>query len=133
MAKPRDSQLARTLMVLVAKLMHAQAELLDYRLDPATEPPASKHPPSPPFPAMHPLLIVAGHGLEAAAGLTRAFGYRRSPTPCRCRTTKRSCYPCCNTFPAACAELERWVYAKGIKLRGLVKRRAAERAMCEGR
>ena len=30
-----------------------------------------------------------------------------------------------------CAELGRWVYAKGIKLRGLVKRRAAERRMCE--
>lgn len=36
-------------------------------------------------------------------------------------------------LPGACAELERWVYAKGIKLPGLVNRRAAERAMCEGR
>jgi lysozyme len=36
-------------------------------------------------------------------------------------------------LPAACAELDKWVYAKGIKLRGLIKRRAAERAMCEGR
>lgn len=36
-------------------------------------------------------------------------------------------------LPAACAELDKWVYAKGIKLRGLVKRRAAERAMCEGK
>jgi lysozyme len=37
--------------------------------------------------------------------------------------------------PAAewCPQLERWVYAKGIKLNGLVKRRAAERALCEGR
>lgn len=32
-----------------------------------------------------------------------------------------------------CAQLDRWVYAKGIKLPGLVKRRAAERALCEGR
>ena len=32
-----------------------------------------------------------------------------------------------------CSELSKWVYAKGIKLPGLVKRRAAERAMCEGR
>ena len=32
---------------------------------------------------------------------------------------------------AACAELSRWVYARGIKLPGLVKRRAAERARCE--
>lgn len=30
-----------------------------------------------------------------------------------------------------CAELDKWVYAKGFKLRGLVKRRAAERRMCE--
>ena len=30
-----------------------------------------------------------------------------------------------------CAELDTWVYAKGIKLPGLVKRRAAERRMCE--
>lgn len=30
-----------------------------------------------------------------------------------------------------CAELDKWVYAKGIKLRGLVSRRAAERRMCE--
>lgn len=33
----------------------------------------------------------------------------------------------------ACAELSRWVYAKGIKFNGLVRRRAAERAMCEGK
>lgn len=32
----------------------------------------------------------------------------------------------------ACAELDRWVYAKGIKLPGLVRRRAEERAICEG-
>lgn len=31
----------------------------------------------------------------------------------------------------ACAELDRWVYAKGLKLPGLVKRRAQERVMCE--
>jgi lysozyme len=30
----------------------------------------------------------------------------------------------------ACNELPRWVYAKGIKLPGLVKRRAAERELC---
>ena len=35
-------------------------------------------------------------------------------------------------MPGACAELDKWVYAKGQKLPGLVKRRAAERAMCEG-
>lgn len=31
----------------------------------------------------------------------------------------------------ACAELSRWVYAKGRQLAGLIKRRAAERALCE--
>ena len=30
-----------------------------------------------------------------------------------------------------CQEFDKWVFAKGIKLRGLVKRRAAERRMCE--
>ena len=33
----------------------------------------------------------------------------------------------------ACAELSRWVYARGRQLPGLVKRRAAERRLCEGR
>lgn len=33
----------------------------------------------------------------------------------------------------ACAELSRWVMAGGRELAGLVKRRAAERALCEGR
>jgi lysozyme len=32
-----------------------------------------------------------------------------------------------------CAELDRWVYAGGRKWQGLVNRRAAERAVCEGR
>lgn len=32
----------------------------------------------------------------------------------------------------ACAELSKWVYARGIKLRGLVRRRARERQLCEG-
>jgi lysozyme len=36
-------------------------------------------------------------------------------------------------WAGACAQLDRWVYAGGIKLRGLVRRRAAERALCEGR
>lgn len=31
----------------------------------------------------------------------------------------------------ACAQLSRWVYAKGQMLPGLVKRRRAERALCE--
>lgn len=32
-----------------------------------------------------------------------------------------------------CAQLDAWVYAKGVYLPGLAKRRAAERALCEGR
>jgi lysozyme len=35
--------------------------------------------------------------------------------------------------PTACAELSRWIHADGKVLPGLVKRRAAERAICEGR
>ena len=34
-------------------------------------------------------------------------------------------------MPGACAELSKWVYAGGKQLPGLVKRRSAERAMCE--
>jgi lysozyme len=33
----------------------------------------------------------------------------------------------------ACAELPKWVYAGGKQLPGLVKRREAERAICEGK
>lgn len=36
-------------------------------------------------------------------------------------------------YAAACAELSRWTYAGGRQLPGLVKRRATERAICEGR
>lgn len=36
-------------------------------------------------------------------------------------------------FAGACAELSRWTMAGGRVLAGLVKRRAAERALCEGR
>ena len=34
-------------------------------------------------------------------------------------------------FDGACAELSRWIYAGGKQLPGLVKRRAAERQLCE--
>lgn len=36
-------------------------------------------------------------------------------------------------MPGACAELSKWIYAKGQRLPGLEKRRAAERAMCESK
>lgn len=32
---------------------------------------------------------------------------------------------------SACAQLDRWVYAGGQRVNGLVRRRAAERALCE--
>lgn len=35
-------------------------------------------------------------------------------------------------FAGACAEMSRWVYAGGQRLPGLIKRRVAERALCEG-
>ena len=36
-------------------------------------------------------------------------------------------------YPGAAAQFDRWVYASGKKLSGLVKRRAAERALFEGK
>ncbi|SEL11738.1 lysozyme [Roseateles sp. YR242] len=36
-------------------------------------------------------------------------------------------------YAGGCAELSRWTYAGGQQLPGLVKRRANERALCEGR
>jgi lysozyme len=35
-------------------------------------------------------------------------------------------------YTGACNELPKWTYAKGFKLPGLARRRAAERAMCLG-
>lgn len=35
-------------------------------------------------------------------------------------------------MPGACSELSRWTFAGGKQLPGLVKRRAAERQLCEG-
>lgn len=34
-------------------------------------------------------------------------------------------------YAGACRELSRWTTARGVQLNGLVKRRAAERALCE--
>jgi lysozyme len=36
-------------------------------------------------------------------------------------------------YAGACAELDRWVYFQGRVLPGLIKRRAEERALCEGK
>ncbi|MGT2474572.1 lysozyme [Paraburkholderia terrae] len=38
-----------------------------------------------------------------------------------------------HNYAAACSELSRWTFAGGRQLPGLIKRRAVERAMCEGR
>jgi lysozyme len=38
-----------------------------------------------------------------------------------------------NDWPGACAELDRWKYAGGRVLPGLVRRRDDDRAICEGR
>ncbi|MFA7541586.1 MAG: lysozyme [Lysobacterales bacterium] len=36
-------------------------------------------------------------------------------------------------WEAACAQFDDWVYAGGVRVRGLVRRAAAERKLCEGR
>ena len=64
-----------------------------------------------------------------AAALTSA-AYNIGPSVVCGSTLQR--YANAGNWPAACAQLDRWVYAKGKKLRGLVKRRAAERALCLG-
>jgi len=67
---------------------------------------------------------------EAAAVLS--FGYNVG-TGAACKSTLVRLLN--SGAPAAtwCAELSKWTYAKGRQLPGLVRRRAAERAMCEGR
>jgi len=47
-----------------------------------------------------------------------------------CRSTARKLVTGGN-IPSACAELDKWVYAKGKKLPGLITRRAEERRLCE--
>ena len=42
-------------------------------------------------------------------------------------------YGLANNWPAACAELDKWKYAGGRVLPGLVRRRDDDRAICEGR
>lgn len=50
------------------------------------------------------------------------------PTFCRSTIARKAN---AGDLKGACAELDRWVYAGGQKLPGLVSRRAAERAVCE--
>lgn len=49
-----------------------------------------------------------------------------------CRSTLAQ-YANAGDWARACAELDKWVFAKKRRLPGLVKRRAEERALCEGR
>lgn len=67
---------------------------------------------------------------EAAALVS--FTFNVGPTTL-CRSTLARMANARMTPGTWCPQLERFVYAGGIKLPGLVKRRAAERALCEGR
>ncbi|KAF1032974.1 MAG: Lysozyme RrrD [Pseudomonas sp.] len=58
-----------------------------------------------------------------------SFVYNAGPTAFQSSTLLRKLNA--GDTPGACAELSRWVYAKGQKLAGLVNRRAAERELCE--
>lgn len=62
---------------------------------------------------------------QAAAILS--WSYNVGPTAACGSTLVRKL----NAGQEFCSELSRWVYAKRIKLPGLVKRRVAERALCE--
>lgn len=66
---------------------------------------------------------------QAAALTSFAFNVG-GPAVCRSTLAKLANQ---GRWAEACAQLDRWVYAGKRKLPGLVKRRAAERAMCEGR
>jgi lysozyme len=61
-------------------------------------------------------------------GATASFCYNVGMTACARSTMFRHLKA--GNFRAACNELPRWVYAKGRKLNGLVRRREAERQLC---
>lgn len=52
--------------------------------------------------------------------------------PVVCGSTLQK-YALANNWPAACAELSRWDKAGGRVLRGLTRRRADDRSVCEGK
>lgn len=68
---------------------------------------------------------VLGDFQRAAFG---SFVYNVGPTKFSTSTMRRKILA--GDIIGACNELPRWVYAKGKKLNGLVKRRAAERKLC---
>lgn len=70
---------------------------------------------------------MKAHQLAAMVSFTFNVG---EGSLCRSTLARKANY---GDWAGACAELTKWKYAKGIELPGLVKRRAAERAICEGR
>lgn len=65
---------------------------------------------------------------EAAALLSIAYNVG---TGAMCKSTMVAQINSGKPASVWCQQFDRWVYAKGIKLRGLVNRRAQERHMCE--
>lgn len=74
--------------------------------------------------------ITAPMNTGQAASLLSA-AYNIGPSVVCGSTLQR--YANAGDWDSACAQLERWVFAGGKRLRGLERRRAAERAVCEGR
>ena len=70
---------------------------------------------------------MAEHQAAALTSFTYNVGERAL-----CRSTLAK-HANAGNWLAACAELSRWVYAGQKQLPGLVKRRAEERKLCEGR
>jgi len=73
--------------------------------------------------------IVGGTDYQLAAVTSLAFNV--GPRAVCGSTLQRKANA--GDWKGACAEIGRWVYAGGKKVRGLVRRREAERAMCEGK
>ena len=74
--------------------------------------------------------ITAPMNTNQAASLLSA-AYNIGPSVVCGSTLQR--YANAGDWDSACAQLDRWVFAGGQRLRGLERRRAAERAVCEGR
>ncbi len=67
---------------------------------------------------------------EWAAVLSFSYNVGVSAT---CRSTMVRRINAGEVGPGWCAELDKWVYAGGKRVKGLVNRRAAERRLCEGK
>ena len=73
--------------------------------------------------------IVGGTEYERAA--VTSLTYNVGPSAVCGSTLQRKANA--GDWAGACAQISRWVYAGGKQVKGLVRRRAAERAVCEGR